>query len=85
MEPCRRKMKYTPHDLDYYPIWVSDESAIYIFVHGSEIYKVMMFSITKDTLHPAGFVYINAKKLLRLIQKTHLHPTTKNIMLGDIK
>jgi hypothetical protein len=78
-------MKYSQHDLDYYPIWVSEESAIYIFVHGSEIYKVMLFSIKDGTLHPAGFVYINADKLLRLIKKTHLHPTTKNIMLGDIK
>jgi hypothetical protein len=77
--------EYTAHDFDCYPIWASKEAAIYIYIHGTETYKVIMFSIKDGSLHPAGWIYANSEKLLKLIKKTGMEPTTKSIVLENLE
>jgi len=76
--------QYEREDLDFNKVWCNEESVLYIYLHGSDGYKAMTYSIVKGICHPVDKIeFRTAEWLLRLIHKDGFNPTPKNLRLVE--
>lgn len=75
---------YTQDDINAFQLWESKLIAFEVFIHGTDSYKVVMYSIKDSSLHFVSVIYINFEKLLKMIQKFDLKPSNKKIVLRTV-